>query len=182
MHSGDFTQGAAFPSSGRSNRFQEPYSMRRSLILFSLGLFLALAAAPTIAAEPAPPVHATAEGIAIGGYDPVAYFTDGRPVLGSASFEHRWNGATWRFASAAARDRFAADPDAYAPRFGGYCAWAISQNYVAPGDPNVWRIVDGRLYFNFNERARELWEADRPAAIARGNANWPSVLTTAANR
>lgn len=156
--------------------------MRRSLVLLSLGLGLALAAAPIVAAEPAPPVNASEHGLAIGGYDTVAYFTEGRPVLGSAQFEHRWNGASWRFASAAARDRFAADPEAYAPRFGGYCAWAISQNYIAPGDPNVWRIVDGRLYLNFNERARELWGADRAAAIARGNVNWPSVLTTAANR
>lgn len=156
--------------------------MRRSLFLLSLGLGVAFVASPIVAAEPAPAVHASAQGIAIGGYDTVAYFTDGRPVLGSAQFEHRWNGATWRFASAAARDRFAADPEAYAPRFGGYCAWAVSQNYIAPGDPNIWRIVDGRLYFNFNERARELWEADRAAAIARGNANWPAVLATAANR
>lgn len=156
--------------------------MRQSPILFAFLLGLALPVAPAVAAEPAPPVHATVQGIAIGGYDTVAYFTEGRPVLGSAEFEHRWNGATWRFASAAARDRFAANPEAYAPRFGGYCAWAVSQNYIAPGDPNVWRIVDGRLYFNFNERARELWEADSAGAIARGNANWPSVLATAGNR
>ena len=156
--------------------------MRRSLLLLSLGLGLALAATPVIAAEPAPPVHATAQGIAIGGYDPVAYFTDGRPTLGSASFEHRWNGATWRFASAASRDRFAADPEAFAPRFGGYCAWAISQNYIAPGDPRIWRIVDGRLYLNFNARAKELWEADLHGAIGRGDVNWATVLATAANR
>jgi YHS domain-containing protein len=151
-------------------------------ILLALALGFAFPVAPAIAADPAPPVHATAQGIAIGGYDTVAYFTDGRPVLGSAEFAHRWNGVTWRFASADARDRFAADPEAYAPRFGGYCAWAISQNYIAPGDPLIWRIVDGQLYLNFNARARELWEADRPAAIARGHANWPSVLATAGNR
>ncbi len=156
--------------------------MRRSLILFSLGLGLALSATPSLATEPAPPVHATEQGVAIGGYDSVAYFTQGRPVLGTAQFQHHWNGATWRFASAEARDRFAANPEAYAPRFGGYCAWAISQNYIAPGDPQVWRIVDGRLYLNFNARAKELWEADLLGAIMRGNANWPSVLTTAGNR
>ena len=68
------------------------------------------------------------------------------------------------------------------PRFGGYCAWAVSQNYLAPGDPNIWRVVDGRLYLNFNARARLLWEADLVNAIARGDANWPSVLETAGNR
>lgn len=156
--------------------------MRPSPILVALALGFTFPVAPAVAADPAPPVHANAQGIAIAGYDPVAYFTDGRPVLGSVQFEYRWNGATWRFASAASRDRFAANPEAYAPRFGGYCAWAISQNYIAPGDPNVWRIVDGRLYFNFNERARELWEADVQGAIMRGNANWPVVLSTAANR
>ncbi|MGQ0590809.1 MAG: YHS domain-containing (seleno)protein [Sphingosinicella sp.] len=148
-----------------------------------LALLIALAAPATaVAAVPAPAVSATQEGVAIGGYDAVAYFSEGRPVRGSAEFAHRWNGAEWRFASAAARDRFAADPESYAPAFGGYCAWAVSQNYLAPGDPLVWRIVDGRLYLNFNARAKELWEADLAGAIARGMRNWPSVLETADNR
>jgi hypothetical protein len=144
--------------------------------LFALGV-------PALAsASPAPSVSATGQGIAIGGYDPVAYFTAGRPVAGSAGFEFRWNGATWRFASAASRARFEANPAAYAPAFGGYCAWAVSQNYIAAGDPLVWRIVDGRLYLNFNQRAKMLWEADLASAIARGNANWPAVLAVAENR
>jgi YHS domain-containing protein len=145
-------------------------------LLFALGV-------PALAsASPAPSVSATGQGIAIGGYDPVAYFTEGHPVAGSANFELRWNGATWRFASAGSRARFEANPAAYAPAFGGYCAWAISQNYIAPGDPLVWRIVNGRLYLNFNQRAKMLWEADLASAIARGNANWPAVLSTAENR
>jgi len=144
--------------------------------LFALGV-------PALAsAGPAPSVSATQQGIAIGGYDPVGYFREGRPVAGSADFELRWNGATWRFVSAEHRARFEANPAAYAPAFGGYCAWAISQNYIAPGDPLVWRIVDGRLYLNFNRRAQALWEADLAGAIARGNANWPAVLSTAENR
>ena len=73
--------------------------------------------------------------------------------------------------------KFQADPTAYEPQFGGYCAWAVSQGYVAPGDPGQWKIVDGRLYLNFNARAKELWEADQADAIERGNANWPGVLT-----
>ena len=140
----------------------------------------ALARAAPVA--PAAPVSADQAGLAIGGYDATAYFTQGRGVPGSAAFEYRWQGATWRFASAEARGLFAADPEAYAPRFGGYCAWAVSQNYLAPGDPNFWRIVDGRLYLNFNARAKLLWEADLVNAIARGNANWPRVLETAENR
>jgi len=153
--------------------------------------FLILAAAvavgvPALAmaapAAPAAPVSADLSGFAIGGYDATAYFTHGRAVPGVPAFEYHWQGAVWRFASAEARDLFAADPKAYAPRFGGYCAWAVSQNYLAPGDPNIWRIVDGRLYLNFNARAKLLWEADLVNAIARGNANWPRVLETADNR
>ncbi len=145
-------------------------------LLFALGV-------PALAlASPAPSVSATEDNVAIGGYDPVGYFTESRPVPGSAAFTFRWNGATWRFASAGSRARFEANPAAYAPAFGGYCAWAISQNYIAPGDPLVWRIVDGRLYLNFNRRAQLLWETDLAGAIARGNANWPNVLTTAENR
>ena len=148
-----------------------------------LGFALALGASvPASAAPPAAPVSTDGNGLAISGYDPVAYFTMGRPAPGSPAFEQRWNGATWRFASAENRDRFNANPEAFAPAFGGYCAWAVSQNYLAPGDPLYWRIVDGRLYLNFNARAKMLWEADLEAAIARGNANWPSVLQTADNR
>jgi hypothetical protein len=149
---------------------------------YLFALLVALGVPALASASPAPSVSATEQGIAIGGYDPVAYFTDGHPVAGSANFELRWSGATWRFASAASRARFEASPATYAPAFGGYCAWAISQNYIAPGDPLVWRIVDGRLYLNFNRRAQALWEADLGAAIARGNANWPAVLSTADNR
>ncbi|MBE1527122.1 hypothetical protein GGC65_001578 [Sphingopyxis sp. OAS728] len=147
---------------------------------------IVLASASTVgtsaAPASAPPVSMSEEGLAIGGYDAVSYFSDGGPIAGSAAFEYRWNGALWRFASANARDRFAADPAAFAPQFGGYCAWAVSQNYIAPGDPKVWRIVDGRLYLNYNQRAKELWEADLAASIDRSKANWPTVLEKADNR
>lgn len=156
--------------------------MQRLFVIAALALGLAVHAAPALAVDPAPPVSATADGVAIRGYDPTAFFTAGRPIQGSPAFAQRWNGAIWYFASAAARNRFAADPDAYAPAFGGYCAWAVSQNYIAPGDPLHWRIVGGRLYLNANARAKALWETDLDAAIARGHANWPSVLATADNR
>lgn len=134
-----------------------------------------------VAASPAarayPPVNQAEDGLSLGGFDAVAYFTEGRPVQGSAAHELSWNGATWRFASAANLAAFRADPHAYAPQFGGYCAWAASQGYIAPGDPQVWRIVDGRLYLNFNARAQALWLQDVPGAIARAEANWPRILT-----
>ncbi len=148
-----------------------------------LSLSAVAAVAPAVVARAGtrarqwPPVQAGEDRLAVQGHDPVAYFADGRPVQGRQAHALDWNGATWRFATAANRERFAADPTAWAPQFGGYCAWATSQGYIAPGDANVWRIVDGRLYLNFNERAQMLWTQDIPGNIARGEANWPGVLT-----
>ncbi len=113
--------------------------------------------------------------VALHGYDPVAYFTDGRPVPGDLRYTHFWNGANWVFSSEANRVRFAADPGAFAPRYDGYCAYAASLGYIAPGDPQAWRIVDGGLYLNFSARARELWELDIPGNIAKAEQNWPRL-------
>lgn len=134
-------------------------------------------AVPAMAAEPAPAIHTASDGLGARGYDPVAYFTQAKPVRGSASHQLEWGGAKWRFASAASLEAFKADPARYAPQFGGYCAWAVSQHYLAPGDPTYWKIVDGKLYLNANARAKQLWEADQAEAIKRGHANWPAVLT-----
>ena len=84
-------------------------------------------------------------------------------------------GAAWRFANAANRDAFAADPEAYAPQFGGYCAWAVSEGYTASTVPEAWRIVDGKLYLNYSRRIQSRWERDIPGNIARGTANWPDL-------
>lgn len=119
-------------------------------------------------------------GLAIRGYDPVAYFTEARAVRGRPEFHHAWHGATWRFASAAHRDAFAADPARYAPAYGGFCAWAVSEGYTAPIDPNAWRIVDGRLFLNYDRSIQRRWEADMPARITRADTNWPAVERTAA--
>jgi len=145
-----------------------------------LTIVAAIAAAfsvPAVAAPAAPAVRLDSAGLAAQGYDPVAFFTEGKPVKGSASHELKWSAAKWRFASAQSLAAFKADPAHYAPQFGGYCAWAVSQHYLAPGDPNFWKIVDGKLYLNANARAKQLWEADQAEAIARGHANWPTVLT-----
>ncbi len=144
--------------------------MRLLMIILAL-----LLGSSTAHARPAAPISADGAGIAIGGYDPTAYFTQGRPVVGKPAHSLRWNGASWRFASAEARAAFAAAPERYAPQFGGYCAWAVSQGYIAPGDGRQWKIVEGKLYLNFNARAKELWEADQAEAILRGHANWPGV-------
>ena len=122
------------------------------------------------------PVYQSYSGTAIDGTDPVSYFTEGRPVAGKASITHKWNGATWRFTSQQNRDRFAAAPEKYAPRYGGYCAWAVSQGYTASTDPDAWSIVDGKLYLNYSKSVQKKWEGNVPGHIASANRNWPKVL------
>jgi YHS domain-containing protein len=114
-------------------------------------------------------------GVAVGGYDPVAYFTEGRPRVGSGAFTFNHAGATWRFASAENRAAFAADPERYAPQFGGHCAWAAAEGYLAKGDPAHWRIVDGKLYLNYNASIHRRWERDIPGFVRRGEANWQRI-------
>ena len=113
--------------------------------------------------------------VALGGYDAVAYFTDGAPAEGEVTISHHWNGANWLFSSEENRDQFAADPEAFAPQFDGYCAYAAALGYIAPGDPTVWAVVDDRLYLNVHERAARLWEQDRDNHIAAAEQNWPRL-------
>lgn len=113
---------------------------------------------------------------AIRGYDTVAYFTQGKPAKGSSDFTHKWKGATWRFASAANRDMFAANPEKYAPQYGGYCAWAVAQGYTASTVPEAWKIVDGKLYLNYSKGVQQRWESDVPGHIVKGDGNWPGIL------
>lgn len=115
-------------------------------------------------------------GVAVGGYDPVAYFTEGKPVKGRTEISLQHMGATWRFASEANRSKFQADPARFAPQYGGYCAWAVSQGYTAKGDPNAWTIAGGKLYLNYNQSVKSGWEKDIPGNVAKGDANWPKVL------
>lgn len=121
------------------------------------------------------PVHQDKNGLAIGGYDAVAYFTLHRPTKGVPEIAHSWMGATWRFASAENRDRFVAEPERYAPQFGGYCAWAVSKNYTAPADPLAWKIIDGKLYLNYNLDVQRKWEQDVATRIQAGQQNWPGL-------
>ncbi len=115
--------------------------------------------------------------LALDGHDAVAYFTEGTPVKGSKDFTFEYNGATWQFASQANKDRFIQNPAKYAPQYGGYCAWAVSQNYTARGNPKNWKIVGGKLYLNYNDKIQARWEEDIPGFIAKADTNWPGVLT-----
>lgn len=149
--------------------------LRRRLWVVTSALLISMA--PFSFAEAKSAINKSWLGVAIKGYDPVAYHTDGKPVKGSSAYELRWKGAQWRFASAENRDLFEADPAQYAPRYGGYCAWAVSEGYTADVDPeNAWRIVAGRLYLNYDVDIQQEWEKDIPGHIQKADANWPGVL------
>lgn len=115
-------------------------------------------------------------GTGAGGYDVVAYFAEGKAVKGEQELVAEHEGVRYRFASAANRERFVADPEAFLPRFGGYCAWAVANGYTAKGDPEAWSVVDGRLYLNYSKEVRDTWAKDTAGNIAKGEANWPKVL------
>ncbi len=140
----------------------------------ALGLLL-LVALPTRALA-IDPVFSSWRGLAIRGYDPVAYFSDGRPVEGSGEHSFEWKGATWRFASAENRKRFAADPEHYAPQYGGYCAYAVAHGTTAATDPEAWRIVDDKLYLNLDRDIQALWVEDISGFIRKADENWPMLL------
>lgn len=142
------------------------------LILIAATLFLSIR--PAVAAVD--PVNKNLFGTALKGYDPVAYFKEGRPVKGKDEFRYDWMGAKWYFASAANRDEFAKNPEKYAPQFGGYCAWAVGHGYTASIDPEAWKIVDGKLYLNYSKDVQKMWEQDVPGWIKKGNENWPRLI------
>ncbi len=138
-----------------------------------MAVFSLLALSPAFAIDP---VNKTSDGAAIKGYDPVAYFTDRKPVKGSRVFEYVWMGAKWRFSNAGHKDLFIKDPDKYAPKYGGYCAYAVSQGTTADIDPDAWNIVDGRLYLNLSKRIKDKWIKDIPGYIKKADENWPKIL------
>lgn len=145
-------------------------------------LLVVLLGNSAFAADPA--IFATNKG-AIRGVDVVSYFSlapEAKAVKGSPEITHDYMGATFRFASEENRELFIADPEKYVPQYGGYCAFAVSHGFTKPVDPNRWSIVDGKLYVNLNGTAERKWLKNRDAAIERGNANWPTVLTACEER
>ena len=147
---------------------------KRSLVR-TLLLAATLLLASTGYAAALDPVWSNWRGLAVAGYDPVAYFTDGKAVEGSSDFTAEWKGATWRFASAAHRDQFKAEPEKYAPQYGGYCAYGMTVGQKVPVDPAAWSIVEGRLYLNNSLKVREAWSQDPAGNIGKADAAWPKV-------
>ncbi|MGE3289760.1 MAG: YHS domain-containing (seleno)protein [Geminicoccaceae bacterium] len=115
------------------------------------------------------------QGVMLHGYDPVAYFTAGAPAQGSPEFSAEYDGATYLFVSTSNRDAFLAQPAAYVPAYGGFCAMGTALEKKLDGDPQVWRIVDGRLYLNVNTDVQKRWSEDVPGNIAKADATWPQI-------
>lgn len=115
------------------------------------------------------------DGIAIKGYDPVAYFTDNKPIKGVPAYKADYEDATYEFASEAHRALFAAAPAKYAPQFGGFCAYGTSQGHKADIDPTAFTIVDGKLYLNYSLQVRTIWKQDIPGYIRKAEQEWPTV-------
>lgn len=146
-------------------------------------IFLAAAATVPVAALVSSPAMAmkakvfARDGIAINGFDPVAYFTMSKPVKGDMAYSSDWEGAKMLFSSAENKAMFDADPEKYAPKYGGYCAYAVSKGATAPTDPEAWTVYEDRLYLNFSVDVRSIWQQDIPGNVAKADANWPGVLS-----
>jgi len=119
-----------------------------------------------------------AEGpLALRGYDPVAYFTVGKPTLGSAVHQTKHDGAVYRFASAANQKAFEANPGKYTPQYGGFCAYGVSVAKKFDGDPLVWKIVNNRLFLNLNPDIQKTWEKDVSGNVKKADGNWPRIAS-----
>ncbi|WP_420860364.1 YHS domain-containing (seleno)protein [Algirhabdus cladophorae] len=148
---------------------------RRQFLSFLAASPVAAYALPAFAMTPK--IYAT-DGVAINGYDPVAYFTQSAPVEGVAEHTSMLDGATFRFANADNKALFDSDPAKYAPQYGGYCAYAVSKGGTASTSPNAWTVHEGKLYLNYNRTVRGIWSRDIPGNITKADANWPNVLNS----
>jgi YHS domain-containing protein len=117
-------------------------------------------------------------GIAIRGYDTVAYFTQGMPMEGRDEFTTEWQGAKWKFSSQEHLDLFTANPEKYAPQYGGYCAYGVAQNNLVKIEPDQWTVVDGKLYLNYNAKLNKEWKMDIPGYIKTADSVFETLLKT----
>jgi YHS domain-containing protein len=135
---------------------------------------LAIVFASTVSAKTL--LNKDRNGVGIKGYDPVAYFTHNKAVKGNAQFQSSPNGITYHFASAQNKAAFDADPAKYEPQFGGFCAWAVSQGYTAPIDPNAFQVVNGRLLLQYSLSVRKQFSQDTEGNLRKADANWPAIV------
>lgn len=140
-------------------------------ILFSLSLLLTISFA-TIAQTSE--VYQK-DGIAINGYDAVAFFTEQKPVKGDKQFSYAYKNVDWLFSSPDNRELFKATPEKYAPQYGGYCAFGTADGHKAPTQADTWTIVDDKLYFNYNLKVKDLWNKNMQANIEKADKKWPTI-------
>ena len=123
-------------------------------------------------------INMGADGVALKGYDPVAYFTLSRAVPGQEELQYTWRNARWHFSSQEHLMLFKENPDKYVPQYGGYCAYAVSRGTTADIDPEAWAIVDSKLYLNLNKEVQKIWQQDREEYIKKADKNWPRIVRT----
>ncbi len=143
--------------------------MRKNFFYFFALLLLVACGNPA-----ATKVYSTDNG-AIDGYDPVAFFTDSAAVKGDKALTTEWNGATWCFASQENLDEFKANPEKYAPQYGGYCAYGTADGHLSPTQADTWTVLDNKLYFNYNMKVKERWMQDQKGYIEKADKNWPAL-------
>lgn len=144
---------------------------RLTLALLAVLVFSFVLAGPALGAQP---IEKDKAGLALRGWDTVSYF-DGKPVPGKAEFTKDWNGATWRFATAAHRDAFAAHPEKYAPQYGGHCAYGLAKGHLVTADPKLWKVVGGKLYVNYDKGVQKSWEKDQAKFIVDADKAWKEL-------
>ncbi len=124
--------------------------------------------------EQLPIIYLTEAG-AIGGYDPVAFFTEQQPVKGTKDLTYTWQDAAWHFSNANNLEAFKAAPEKYAPQYGGYCAYGTADGHLSPTQPETWTILDDKLYFNYNMAVKEKWSGNQKNYIEQADKNWPGL-------
>ena len=143
--------------------------MKKNITLLALGLFMLISA------------HAqrseifVSGGKAIKGYDAVAFFTESKAVKGQDSLVYHWKDASWLFSSRRNLETFKADPEKYAPQYGGYCAYGVSQGHKAPTETDTWTVISDKLYFNYNKKVKEMWTKDQQGLIEKADQQWAEL-------
>ena len=153
----------------KNNIFYKNFTLIFAFLLFAIGVSFS----PTAAGKQ--PFYSR-DGLALEGYDAVAYFKDSRAVAGSSNHSTSWGGVEWRFSSAENRAQFISNPSSYAPQFGGYCAYGVSQGYAVRGAPKQWTIYQGKLYMNYSASVRETWDGAKDSFIALARKKVSGVL------